>query len=54
MDVLQEIVRARLPIRPDVLRRWQQEIQKMLTAPATPPDPLRLVKKERASTEAAQ
>jgi hypothetical protein len=28
--ILDEILRCRLPIRPDVLRRWQQHIREVL------------------------
>ena len=45
--VFDEILRARGPIRPDVLRRWQQEIRAVTTAPDPSP-----TKKSTKSSEA--
>jgi hypothetical protein len=43
-SVLEEIARARLPVRDDVFKRWQQEIQKFLAEP-------QLVSKKPKATE---
>ncbi len=35
-QVLEEIVRAKMPIRPEVFKRWQQAIRELLNTPDEP------------------
>jgi hypothetical protein len=54
VPVLDEILRARLPIRPDVLRRWQHEIREIVQPLLQEREELLLTaRRPKKSTEAA-